>query len=181
MKFTSNRLLFKLVEEDDYQAITELFSDEKVMQYALIDYLKNDIEKQAFFQQMISRKTNSGLDWIAFSVFEKTDQQAFVGLADFELNKQEPTGNIAELGYFITPAQWGKRYATEICRQLIEVCFNDFAAHKVYACCHAENAGSEGTMKKAGMTKEAEIQQHRFKNGKWVNELRYVALKSNWK
>lgn len=181
IQYSNQRLRFKPVTQDDYLQVSELFSNEQVMRYALIDCLQTDAERLVFFTQIMQQKTATGLQWIAFSVFENTAEQLFVGLADFELTPYGEMGGLAEIGYFISPEHWGKGYASEICQMLFGICFQQYHAHKVYAACNAENKASEKVMIKAGMQKEAELRQHRLKNGNWHNELRYSILESEFK
>jgi RimJ/RimL family protein N-acetyltransferase len=56
-----------------------------------------------------------------------------------------------ELGYRLVRASWGRGYATEGSRALIDKAFTEFGARRVHASTMAVNAGSRRVMEKAGL------------------------------
>jgi len=61
-----------------------------------------------------------------------------------------PTGTI-EIGYDIVPEYWGRGYATEAARALIEWAFTQPGVKRVTAECLSDNAASIRVLEKAGM------------------------------
>lgn len=57
-----------------------------------------------------------------------------------------------ELGYRLRRSAWGKGYATEGSRALIDTAFAELGATRVVAFAYQENVGSTRVMEKAGMT-----------------------------
>ncbi|WP_432150800.1 GNAT family N-acetyltransferase [Streptomyces sp. bgisy029] len=66
------------------------------------------------------------------------------------LADHDPT--VVELGYRIDRAAWGRGYATEGARALVDKGFTDLGAERVTANTMAVNAGSRRVMEKAGLT-----------------------------
>ncbi|WP_237502716.1 GNAT family N-acetyltransferase [Streptomyces sp. SID8374] len=59
---------------------------------------------------------------------------------------------VVELGYRLNRASWGRGYATEGARALVDKGFTDLGAERVTANTMAVNAGSRRVMEKAGLT-----------------------------
>jgi ribosomal-protein-alanine N-acetyltransferase len=57
-----------------------------------------------------------------------------------------------EVGYAFKPNAWGKGYATEVCKALIEYGFQRFEIPRIVACVDIENAASQRVLEKSDMT-----------------------------
>lgn len=86
-------------------------------------------------------------------------------------NKQ--THRNGELGYWIDEENWGKGYATEAVKAVIEFAFSEKHYHKVYARHFASNLGSGRVMQKSGMVKEGTLLQHIYKENKYEDLTHY--------
>lgn len=86
-----------------------------------------------------------------------------------------------EIGWAILPQEWGKGYATEAARRLLEHVFDELNAHRVVAFCHASNAASERVMRKLGMKQDGYLRETRWWNDDWADELVYSILEWEWK
>ena len=58
---------------------------------------------------------------------------------------------VAEIGYFLEPEYWGRGYATDAARLLIELAF-ELNARRVIATCDEENQASAAVMQRCGMS-----------------------------
>jgi len=87
---------------------------------------------------------------------------------------------VAKLGYFYLPRYWGKGYATEAMKAVLQFAFETLGLHKIITGCLKENSRSERVMIKCGMRKEAELLQHVRHEGKWKDRLEYGLLKDQW-
>ncbi|MCW3820208.1 GNAT family N-acetyltransferase [Micromonospora sp. DR5-3] len=82
---------------------------------------------------------------------EEKDTGTFLGWFEFRpLDEHSPA--VVELGYRLNKAAWGKGYATEGSRALIEKGFTDLGVQRVTANTMAVNAGSRRVMEKAGLS-----------------------------
>ncbi|MCX7711423.1 MAG: GNAT family N-acetyltransferase [Clostridia bacterium] len=181
MHFTSERLVFRELREEDFHLFYSVFSNEQVMKYALMDRVATEEELRPYFDQILkNNQTFENREGYEYAVLSAIDG-SFIGVADIMilLQNMRPTGG--EIGYFLLPAFWGKGYATEIASKLTEICFSNLKLHRVVARCNANNLQSEKIMKKVGMKKEGELRKARFKDGRWDNELHYSILAEEWK
>ncbi len=150
------------------------------MQYALRDRYESKADLLPYFHEVLeNNRANTKRKAYEYAVF-LSSTGAFAGFADIDIYVRNEHGGCAEIGYFLLPDFWGKGYATAIVRALLGICFDELSLHRVFACCNARNAGSEGVMQKAGMQKEGEFKKARFKHGCWDNELRYGILAEEW-
>lgn len=76
---------------------------------------------------------------------------AFLGWFELRpLDDHDPA--VAELGYRLNRAAWGRGYATEGARALVDKGFTDLGIQRVTASTMAVNAGSRRVMEKTGLT-----------------------------
>ncbi len=59
-----------------------------------------------------------------------------------------------ELGYIFNPAYWGKGYATEACRRILQYGFEELGAHRIMARCSPENEASWRLLERLSMRRE---------------------------
>lgn len=115
-----------------------------------------------------------------FLHMECKDSREQVGSIGYTVTGDTPVGKIAGAGYFIYPEFWGKGYATEAMRRVLEFAFCDNHVYRVSTGCLAENAGSERVMQKCGMIREAEHVDYEWHDGKMKTRLEYRLLKREW-
>lgn len=179
MTYKSNRLIFREWKEEDFDLYQLVFSNEQIMRYAYLDCLKEKEELLSYFTKVLNNKESKERMTYEYSIFLEKDN-TFIGCAEIEIFQKNPFGGHGEIGYFLLPESWGKGYATEIAKQLLEIGFEQIGLHRLCASCHIDNKKSEHIMKKIGMTKEGQLRKVRFKNGDWHDELRYSVLKEEW-
>jgi RimJ/RimL family protein N-acetyltransferase len=70
----------------------------------------------------------------------------------------------AEIGYFLLPPARGQGYATEAVQLLVHYAFDHMQVNRVWATCDADNDGSAGVLRRAGVPEEgllrAETRDH---------------------
>lgn len=84
---------------------------------------------------LLARRT-----WLVF------EGETFLGWASLRVE-----GDEAELGYRLVRAAWGRGYASEASRALVELGFRDLGLSRIWAQTMAVNAGSRRVMEKAGL------------------------------
>ncbi|WP_367569488.1 GNAT family N-acetyltransferase [Lacrimispora sp.] len=112
------------------------------------------------------------------AVILKYDQKK-IGRSRIHLDYENDT---AIIGWLLLKKDWGKGYATEMTRALIDYSFDVLNVHRVCALCHPENIGSWRVLEKCNMRREAHfIQKCKYiKDGNiiWEDELEYAMLES---
>jgi RimJ/RimL family protein N-acetyltransferase len=85
-----------------------------------------------------------------------------------------------EIGYVLHPDHQGNGYATEACRVLLRLGFEELGLHRIVARCDARNTASWRVMERLGMRREAHLRENEFIKGEWTDELVYAMLASEW-
>ena len=81
----------------------------------------------------------------------------------------------AEVGYFIDVSEWGKGYATEACKKIIEYGFQEHQLNRIYSRCMVRNTASRKVMEKSGMIWEGRHRQEFLKDGIY-EDMDYLAI-----
>ncbi|SDM75316.1 GNAT family N-acetyltransferase [Allokutzneria albata] len=143
----TERLVLRRFTESDVDNLVELDGDPEVMRY--IDEaatprseVENDILPRFFWYY----------ENFAYYGFWAAQDRAgrFLGWFHFRPNEGAPDGEV-ELGYRLRKSAWGKGYATEGSRALIELGFRRAGAERVTANTMFVNSGSRRVMEKCGL------------------------------
>ncbi|MEV7886492.1 GNAT family N-acetyltransferase [Streptomyces sp. NPDC002817] len=86
-----------------------------------------------------------------FWAAEEKTTGVFLGWFEFR-PLEEHSAEVVELGYRLNKAAWGRGYATEGCRALIDKGFGELGVERVTANTMTVNTGSRRVMEKAGLT-----------------------------
>ncbi|GAB2774953.1 GNAT family N-acetyltransferase [Amycolatopsis magusensis] len=145
----TERLTLRRITESDAPLLVELDSDPEVMRY-LTGGVPTSLDrvKTHFLPRMLEHpKRNPGYGF--FIAHEKATGE-FLGWFHLRPDLDAPA-DVPELGYRLRRAAWGKGYATEGSRALIEKAFTELGAKRVFAGTMAVNQGSRRVMEKAGL------------------------------
>ncbi len=100
------------------------------------------------------------------------DADALIGFARLGLAGVKA----AKLGYAIRADRWGKGYATDACRTMIEFGFTALGLHRISAAIGPDNAASIAVVRKLGMAHEGRLRDHVFTNGEWRDSELFAIL-----
>lgn len=91
------------------------------------------------------------------------------------------------LGYVFHPDHWHQGYATEACRALLDVCFDQWGAHRVVAHCDPRNEASWRLLERLGLRREGHFRRSAsFRNDDagrpvWHDAYVYAVLDTEWR
>lgn len=86
----------------------------------------------------------------------------------------------AKLGYAIRADQWGRGYATDAARTLVNYGFEQLDLHRISAAIGPDNAPSIALVQRLGFQYEGCIRDHVYTNGAWRDSLLYSLLAPEW-
>lgn len=92
----------------------------------------------------------------------------------------EPEHQHGELGYWIGAPHWGKGYATEAARIVLNFGFDRLKLHRIFAHHFRHNEASGKVLRKIGMKHEGCLRGHVRKWGEFIDIEVYAILKSEW-
>jgi RimJ/RimL family protein N-acetyltransferase len=81
-----------------------------------------------------------------------------------------------KLGYAIAADEWGRGYATEAVRLLVDFGFKQLECHRISAAIGPDNAPSIAVIRKLGFAYEGRLRDHVHTNGAWRDSLLYSLL-----
>jgi RimJ/RimL family protein N-acetyltransferase len=93
----------------------------------------------------------------------------------------DATHSIGELGYWIAVQHWGRGYATEAVRAVIEYAFEHFELNRVQAHLFDGNIASQRVLEKVGMTCEGVHRQNVRKWDHFRDTIHYAVLRSEFR
>jgi len=148
----TERLVLQRFTEDDADLLIELDSDPAVMRHLTGGEPTEPaaVVRERVLPSVLAAYEKWGGDLGLFAAYEKAGG-AFIGW--FHL-RPEPGGPLdeVELGYRLRQAAWGKGYATEGSRALLDKAFSQLDVRVVWGATMAVNLASRKVMEKIGMT-----------------------------
>ena len=184
------RLFGRLVtiQKPDFEVVfREILSHPKVREnhYFAAHQICNEEQARAQFQYY-ARQAALGLP--RFMMFEK-DSKNFVGLAGFcfyDPKEESFEKGDVELSYMLASDAWGKGYATEIGKALIDFAFKNYPINHICAATVSKNIGSQKVLDKlqfellvkennncpkGGKDKNYEEWYYELKRGSWTGSV----------
>ena len=84
----------------------------------------------------------------------------------------------AGLGYWVRRSEWGRGYATEAARAVVEDSVRRFGLHRIEAHVATENLASQRIPLKLGFQREGIAREVEFVNGRYLDHIQYSLLGS---
>lgn len=170
MKFylETERLILREVLETDIDGMFELDSNSTVHQYLGKKPIKTKKEAEEIIQFIRMQYKERGIG--RFATIEKSSGD-FIGWSGLKLNldkKEELNGkqNFYDIGYRFTPRFWGKGYATESSKAILDYGFNVMSLNLICGAAEIDNIGSNKILQKIGL--------------KYKNEFPFEGIKVYW-
>jgi len=176
----TERLRLRRFTDDDAENLVELDGDPAVMKFINggRPTPRAEIEDEVLpaFLGYYERFEGYGF----WAVVEKSTAR-FLGWFHFRPAKGAPPGEI-ELGYRLRRSAWGKGYATEGSRALIEKGFVELGVERVVAETMVVNVASRRVMEKAGLRLVRTFHQPwpDYIEGQEEGDVEYALLRSEW-
>lgn len=116
--------------------------------------------------------------WRQFGIRLKEPAE-LVGDIGFKLDSE--WGMQAEIGVTLSPAWQHRGFATEAVRALLAHLFETVALHRVFASIDPRNEPSIRLFERLGFRQEAHFRQSLWFKGKWVDDVIFAMLASEWR
>lgn len=143
----TERFNLRILSDQDTEAVFEHFSDEEVTRYLDIEPCKDRKEAEEIIRFHL---LDSGCRW---ATFEKGTNQ-FMGTCGFHCLRRTNEDFIAEVGYDLAKAYWGKGLMEEGLKEVLAFGFATMGLTVIDATVDHKNERSLKLMKKLGFVKE---------------------------
>ena len=180
MEIFSKRMILKEITRSDLEQIHDLQSKPEIDEFNTLGIPQSiEITKERLRQLIDAQKElpRKSYNW---KIIEKETDE-FIGQCGFNLSLNR--FKLGEIYYNLLPEYWGKGYATEVARLLVETGFKHFHLHKVEAGVATENIRSIKVLEKAGMTREGLRRKILPIRGEWKDNYHYAIVEDderNW-
>ena len=163
MYLETERMTVRDFAMDDLEDLQAILGDEETMAYSEPTYTRERTAE--FLRQFCVEKKG------AVAAVLKATGRVIGYILFHELDE-----GVYEMGWFFNRTCWGKGYALEACKAVVDHAFNQQNAHKIFAET-IDGGKSVGLMKKLGMKPEG-IQRSQVKDrsGTWADLYLYGLL-----
>ena len=143
------RIDIRKFSEKDFQKYFQLVSNEKIMSMITGRALQREETEERYKRLLDGNRIHEAFG--SFMVFEKKSG-CFLGYGKMVLDTENKTE--AETGYMLFPEYWGRGYATEITKLLVEKAEKAGILDRVTAIIDPENTASRNVLLKNGFVSE---------------------------
>ena len=160
LELLSPRLRLTPIAEADIDITIALFTDPVVTEYAMDPMSEADVRREMPVWTQRGAEGYLGVWLIADRISE--EKLGTVALLPMPIDEDDtdwdsvrsghvPDADI-EIGYFLKPPAWGRGYASEACRRIIEFAFVDTPLSEIVAVIDDANDASRYVLERSGFT-----------------------------
>ena len=163
------RLTLRDFVPDDFNAIHAYASDLEVTRF-MFHGVRTVADTHAYLARMLtSQREEPRLIWELAVVVTADDR--LVGACDLTLTLEN--AREADLGFIFSKDVWGMGYATEAAHTLVRAGFEQLGLNRIFSTCDVANAASAHVLEKAGLHREAMLEQHKYARDQWWTSFLY--------
>lgn len=171
MVLTTSRLLLTPLSEQHFKDIHELCSFPEVAKYNTIGI---PVDISATNKRLTAQLENDRLHiWVI------TDIVTGVFVGEMGITLAPERFKKAEIYYNLHPNQWGKGYARETVKMIINYCFSELKLHRIAAGVAVENENSIRLLEAVGMQREGTCRKILPLQTGWMDNYEYAILEED--
>lgn len=174
----TGQLVLRPFEKADLKAVESYFGLGEVRRY--LDWQlrdTNDGRTALDLMRKQTRLTRPG-DTVTLAVVRKADSAL---LGQVSLQWTDATAAQGEIRLILNPTFRRRGYADEAGRALLEIGFERYRLHRIYARIAGQNDPAERLLRRLGMRLEAHYREHALFQGEWDEELHFAILDREWR
>jgi RimJ/RimL family protein N-acetyltransferase len=176
MELATQRLILREFNDDDWPAVLAYQSDPLYLRYTnWTERTPEDI--QNFVRGFLDQQQQQPRPKFQLAVVLKTNDE-LIGNCGIRMASAE--AHEADIGYELSPQQWGRGYATEAAEAILRFGFTQLKLHRIWSWCIAENVGSVRVLEKIGMQPEGRLRDKEYFKGRWWDTLLFAILEDEW-
>ena len=182
LPLTTDRLRLRTYVESDAEAQLPIFSREDVARFLLEDPWTAEVARTKIAERM--RRTGLETESRALAlVIETADGLDGIEgsrvIGDISLWFDSDSQEKAEIGWILDPAASGHGFATEAAIAVLNVAFDHYGLHRVFAQMDSRNTASAKLARRIGMREEAHLRKDWWSKGEWTDTLIFGMLASD--
>ena len=171
---TTERLRLRPLGPADVDPLFEIYSDPEAMRY----WSSPPYEDRAQAEEMLARiERNFASGEVHVWGIERVDDGELLGTMTLMLEPGQPR---AELGYMLGRPHWGRGYAAEAQRRVIDHAFGDLGLTRLEADTHPLNEASIRSLERLGFTREGTLRERWTVAGEVSDSAIFGLLAREW-
>ncbi len=173
------RLYFRPLEREDASRLAQFINDPDVRRMLLVHRPMSVAKEVAFIEAMAASERD-----VVFGIAPRQGQGVpgpspligVVGLHGLDFKNQR-----AEFGISLgEKSEWGKGYATEATRMVLDYAFGTLNLHKVVLQVYANHPAALRVYEKVGFRREGVQREQHYVEGRWVDGILMGILRGEW-
>lgn len=181
MRLTTDRLILREIDERDWPAVLAYQSDPRSLRYYTWTggrRRRTPEAVQEFVGWFLADQAQTPRTKFQPGVTLKSSGE-LIGNCGVRM---ESAGAVeADIGYELAPGHWGRGYATEAARAIVQFGFTELRVHRIWAGCVADNAAPAHVLEKLGLRREGRLREKEYYKGRWRDTLMYAILEDEWR
>ena len=173
-----NRITLRPMTLDDASTLLSYRSIPEVNTYTYTPVWTSIDDAIAHVEELVP-KLNDPESGFGKWMIARSDTSEVIG--DVFLSKDAELQGTTEVGYMIHPDHAGHGFATEAARAAMQIGFEQWNVHRIYARVDEENIASIRVCQRLGMRREARLIENDKRGDIWSNELIFAILDREWK
>lgn len=175
-RLETDRLVLRSLELDDALRIFHNFSQDCVTEfYDLKTFTK--MEEAVDLINIWNQRTAAG-EGLRWAIAFKETPELLIGTCGFHNFSKE--NNRAEIGYELSPEEWGKGLMTEAIQCIVAYGFETLKLHRIEAFIDPLNHASRALLHKNGMKTEGVLRDYFFEKDRFVDAEMLSILESEY-
>lgn len=150
----SERLIYRKIEDRDFEIIAQILRDEGVHQVWGHDFSDDDVKE--WIKRRQQGYENNGIDYLLALKNDSHEAIGQIGLLKETINGEEVWG----IGYMLRSQFYGNGYATEGAKTMAHYAFHTLKASKVVCDIRPTNRASIAVAKRIGMVETGRFIKH---------------------
>ncbi len=158
LELLTDRLRLNPLVDDDLDLAVEMYTDPEVVKYVCDAMTEDEVRQE--MPDSVKRGGNGGIGIWCISDRKSGEKLGDTYLLPMPIDEEDtdfslvvmgqmPDADI-EIGYFLKRSAWGRGYATEVCKRMLQFAFQEALLSKVVASVDASNVASRNVLEKSG-------------------------------
>ncbi len=171
IEIKTERLILRRFTLDDVESVYKNYGADPLVNRYISFAPCAEIESAKGFIHMHVEQYDNNPTFYGWAVILENEVIGSIGLFNVDDDADQ-----AELGYSIESKWWGKGYATEAARAVLNHAFTQVGFHRIYASHHIENTASGQVLRKLGMQYEGTLRDGQKNTDGSYSDLKLYAI-----
>ena len=182
LPLTTDRLRLRSYRETDAEAHLPIYSREDVSRFLLQYPWTAEMAETEIAKRLPRTGLETESRTLALVIETADGLYSLEGsrvIGDIALWLEDGSDEKAEIGWILDPAASGHGFATEAAIAVLNVAFDHYGLHRVFAQMDSRNTASAKLARRIGMREEAHLRKDWWSKGEWTDTLIFGMLASD--